>query len=664
MKLLPINLEDLIHARSVESVRLEFKKTWSEPILEKVIQCICAFANDFYNLNGGYIILGIEDINGQAVLPPHGLDDQNLDKIQKQIRGKCKHIDPEYPPVMSPEIYQGKQIMVIWVPGGELRPYQAPETLQKGSLKAYFIRQGSETVKAQGDNLTQLMQMTAKVPFDDRRNNTVPVDVISPSLVRKYLADIRSDLVAPEVNLPDRDLYRYMKIVSPVNSHEAPRNVALLYFTENPEQYFPGIQIEIVQFGDDAGGDLIEEKVFRGPIHFQLRQALDYLNSFSTSMIKKIPGRAEAHKAVAFPYESMEEALVNAVYHRSYEIREPIKVYLYPDRMEIISYPGPVAGIEMHHLQAGETVPPVQSRNRRIGEFLKELDLAEGRGTGIPKIRRKMRENGSPEPKFEFDTGKTYFRVILPAHPQYVVIHSLRNSAHLWATGDRKGAMANLEQALKNVPTSGAIIGQLIEYKASLGEVTSAEHMFNENKNNPELIDRHLLFLAMARAYLDSQNPSKASQILQDIPFPTTGDELIELAILYKRAGRFREAHKVFASNFDIIREDQKAVHEYAQTKNILASKENDRYVRKRLNQEAAELLRRAIQLSDDKVRTAWCWYDLAKTLSWLGSPESDILNAYSKAMELLPDETIFKENYENWKANQERWRKPISKKS
>ena len=61
MKILPINLEDLIHARSVESVRCEFKKTWSEHIRESVIHSICAFANDFYNLNGGYIILGIED---------------------------------------------------------------------------------------------------------------------------------------------------------------------------------------------------------------------------------------------------------------------------------------------------------------------------------------------------------------------------------------------------------------------------------------------------------------------------------------------------------------------------------------------------------------------------------------------------------------------------
>ena len=87
MKILPINLEDLIHARSVESVRREFKKTWSEHIRESVIHSICAFANDFYNLNGGYIILGIEEKDGQPVLPPYGLENQNIDKIQMQISG-------------------------------------------------------------------------------------------------------------------------------------------------------------------------------------------------------------------------------------------------------------------------------------------------------------------------------------------------------------------------------------------------------------------------------------------------------------------------------------------------------------------------------------------------------------------------------------------------
>jgi ATP-dependent DNA helicase RecG len=82
-----------------------------------------------------------------------------------------------------------------------------------------------------------------------------------------------------------------------------------------------------------------------------------------------------------------------------------------------------------------------------------------------------------------------------------------------------------------------------------------------------------------------------------------------------------------------------------------IASKERG-HVRKRLNLEAVELLRRAIQLSDDIIRTAWCWFDIARTLNWLHSPKTEILNAYGKAMELLPNEPVFKENYEKWKAN------------
>ena len=152
---------------------------------------------------------------------------------------------------------------------------------------------------------------------------------------------------------------------------------------------------------------------------------------------------------------------------------------------------------------------------------------------------------------------RTYFRVILPAHPQYMVIHALRNSAHLWATGERRNALANLEDARKRVPTSGAIVGQLIEYRASLGELSSAENMFNENRINPELVDRHLVFLAMAKAYLNAQNPSKASSILREIP-----------------------------------------------------------------------------------------------------SPETEVLMAYSKAMELLPNETVFRDGFERWKSNPKKWKR------
>lgn len=657
MKILPVNLDDLIHAHSVESVRREFKKTWSDPIREETIHTICAFANDFFNLYGGYIIIGIEEENGQPILPPHGLEGHNLDRIQKEIRGNCKRIDPEYQPIISPEMYQGKQILVIWAPGGDVRPYQAPINLRQGGERAYYVRQGSETVEAKGDILTQLMQMTAKVPFDDRRNAMVSIDVISSTLVRNFLLDIKSDLVVSSgVSIPDRDLYRRLRISAPINGHEIPKNVALLFFVNTPEEFFPGARIEVVQFGDDTGGDLIEERVFRGPIHMQLRQALDYLDTFSIAMVRKIPNQAEAHRTVAFPYEAMEEALVNAVYHRSYEgTLEPVKVYLYPDRMEIISYPGPVPGIEKQHLQLGASLPPVPNRNRRIGEFLKDLRLAEGRGTGIPKIRRKMSENGSPEPTFDFDNERTYFRVILPAHPQYIVIHALRESAHLWAVGERQKAIQNLEAATRRAPKSGALIAQMIEYLVSLGEFSAAEKLFADSEADPMIMDRHLPYIAIAKAFLDQQKPKRASDILARTPSPTQIDDLVELAVLYKRSDRLEEAHGVFASNYDLIKDNPKAVHEYAQTKLNLARRLSKEKVaiKKRLNRDAVELLRRVIQLSDDNIRNAWSWYDLARTLVWLRAPETEILHAYSKAMELLPYEPRFKESYNAWKQKQ-----------
>ena len=56
---LPFNLEDLLHARTIESQRLEFKATWAGPTKAQVVRTVCAFANDMQNINGGYIVLGI-----------------------------------------------------------------------------------------------------------------------------------------------------------------------------------------------------------------------------------------------------------------------------------------------------------------------------------------------------------------------------------------------------------------------------------------------------------------------------------------------------------------------------------------------------------------------------------------------------------------------------
>ena len=67
---LPVSIEDLLSHRKIESDRIEFKEGWNP---DSIYRSICAFANDFDNIGGGYIIIGVEEQNGMAVRPVKGL---------------------------------------------------------------------------------------------------------------------------------------------------------------------------------------------------------------------------------------------------------------------------------------------------------------------------------------------------------------------------------------------------------------------------------------------------------------------------------------------------------------------------------------------------------------------------------------------------------------
>ncbi len=54
-----------------------------------------------------------------------------------------------------------------------------------------------------------------------------------------------------------------------------------------------------------------------------------------------------------------------------------------------------------------------------VGEFLKELEMTEGRGTGIPKMLREIKKNRSPEPVFHTNDDRTFYLVEFPVHPVF-----------------------------------------------------------------------------------------------------------------------------------------------------------------------------------------------------------------------------------------------------
>ena len=412
---LPINIDHLLRQRAIEGERIEYKAGWNP---QSVLHTICAFANDFHNLGGGYVVLGVEEQNGRPILPPRGIGPDDIDAIQNELLNLGHAaIQPPYHPLAATYNVDGRTILVLWAPGGETRPYKARVNLSaERNDWAYYIRRHSSTVRARGQDERELLSLAATVPFDDRYRQTASLDDLSHRLIREFLGEIGSELASEAEDLSVEDLGKRLNIVGGPPEAMFPKNVGLLFFNERPDKFFPATQIDVVWFPDGPGGDQFEEKEFRGPLSIILSEAISYIErNYLKETVVKYPHKPEAERFWNFPIGAIEEALVNAIYHRSYEEREPVEVRITREELLVLSYPGADRSIRMDDFKKGQAVSR-RYRNRRIGEFLKELDLAEARSTGVPKIFRAMRQNGSPEPVFESDEDRTWFRVRLPVH--------------------------------------------------------------------------------------------------------------------------------------------------------------------------------------------------------------------------------------------------------
>ncbi|MBI4309250.1 MAG: putative DNA binding domain-containing protein [Candidatus Omnitrophica bacterium] len=411
---LPINIEQLLHGRVVETERLEFKEGWNP---QAVLHTMCAFANDVNNWGGGYTVIGIAEKKAVWEFTPKGLTASEIGKIQKELLGLSHKIKPEYFPIVEVTKYKGKDIVIIWVPGGSRRPYKAAVTLGKGAQYAYYIRRNDTTKRATATDERGLMKLANDIPFDDRVNHKATIEDLNAHLIEAFLYAVKSDLLKEVPDMTLENLCRRMNIVEGPSEHLKPKNVGLMLFSNDPQKYFPVAQIDVVQYKDEVGDDF-DEKIFTGPVHEQLRAALKYIKDLViVEYVHKVDGRAEADRFFNYPYGAIEEAVVNAVYHRSYEEREPVVVRIYPDKILVISYPGPVPPLGKANINKPIISTP-RYRNRRLGDFLKELELTEGRCTGFPKIRRALKNNGSPAPVFETDNDREYFMTTLKINPR------------------------------------------------------------------------------------------------------------------------------------------------------------------------------------------------------------------------------------------------------
>ena len=167
-------------------------------------------------------------------------------------------------------------------------------------------------VEPSDDEVKDLFSLANKTPFDDRVNHQAEITDLNITLIQNYLKEVKSSLYEKAKKGDFVEVCNDMNIICNLPEYTKPKNVGLMFFSMEPDKFFPYTQIDVVQFPDGLGGNHIIEQTFKGPIHQQLREALQYIrNTIITERVVKHSDRAEADRFFNYPFAAIEEALSN-----------------------------------------------------------------------------------------------------------------------------------------------------------------------------------------------------------------------------------------------------------------------------------------------------------------------------------------------------------------
>jgi ATP-dependent DNA helicase RecG len=190
-----------------------------------------------------------------------------------------------------------------------------------------------------------------------------------------------------------------------------PTNAGMLVFAFDPLDLFPGAKVQFVQYdGPGLEDDVLAEKTFTG----NLITLLAELDSFLKGRFTQKPvavSKLREQAVFDYPPEAVRELLMNAVLHRDYQSTGPTRFYQFSDRLEIQN-PGGLYGEA-----SPENFPRVNAyRNPIIAEAMHVLGYVNRFGRGIARAKRALADNGSPEPRFDYQTSH-FLLAIIPKHP-------------------------------------------------------------------------------------------------------------------------------------------------------------------------------------------------------------------------------------------------------
>lgn len=157
---------------------------------------------------------------------------------------------------------------------------------------------------------------------------------------------------------------------------------AILLFGKYTQRWLPVMTAKCISYvGDSIGGTLFRDKMHDMEIEGNLLHQFRTIMNFFTRNLRKVQVEKEFNSlgVLEIPYESLTEYVVNALVHRSLNIKAPIRIFIFDNRVEIHS-PGALPnGLTIRDIKNGTSMP----RNMFLFTNANYLLPYTGAGSGV-----------------------------------------------------------------------------------------------------------------------------------------------------------------------------------------------------------------------------------------------------------------------------------------
>lgn len=382
----------------LESHRVE--RTISLTNTDKFAQAICAFANDMpHDRKPGYLFVGVSD---DGVPSGAEISDQLLQNLGG-IRS-AGNIQPL--PAMTVQRLETTRGDVAVV---EVLPSDLPPVRYKGQV---WIRVGPRRAIAseQEERILAERRVVVARTWDARPCGESRLEDLALDL---FLVGYRQFAVAPEViEQNHRDLAEQLAALRFYDLRaDRPTHAAILLFGKDPLFFVPGAYVQYVRYsGVSQADEPLRDRRFSGDLLSVLRGLDQLAEDVAEARPVAAQGLAE-RMAYDYPPRALHELFVNSVIHRNYDgSSAPVLINHFEDRIEVLN-PGSLFG----DLTPEQFPRGTSYRNPILAEAARTLGFVNRYGRGIAIAQAELKQNASPEAKFEL--GVNHFSVIVPRRP-------------------------------------------------------------------------------------------------------------------------------------------------------------------------------------------------------------------------------------------------------